>query len=933
MNLWQRLRKALTTTETTRAAMRLLEGGRNGGSSQPFSYDAAVRLYSSWVYAAASLNGNAVASTPLRLYVRSSTKTRAIWSTRKASRKSVAWLRGDAARQPSPYVLRKAAQIGEDFEEVTDDHPVLRILSTSNPYINGFDLTVLRVVWQELTGNAYLHVVNDALGKPNELWGLPPQWVEIIKDAEKFVSGYLYGRDERSRVTLSPEEVIHFRRPNPRDLWYGMGKLEAAWGATNANAALHEMDLATFANHARPDYLLTVKGMASADELDRIQSGIESKLRGPRKSGSFLVSTAELDLKPLNFPPKDIVGREAVVEEIAAVFGVPVSLLKANDPNLASASVGFASWREMTVLPLCRMDEETLNQRLLPLFGIEEDAVLAYDDPVPANRQQDLTETQVAVAGGWLTPNEARERTGLDRVDDPMADRLLVNGQPLGGAPAGLPPMPAAASAPVAPTVAAATADAATPNHKADDCVSEKVRTLVAEGYPQEQAVAIALDDCGESKALGDIDTKPPESVADNARRALAVRAEKPPSERGMTPVGIARARDLANRVALSEDTIRRMAAYFERHEGDKQGATWSEQGRGWQAWNGWGGDEGRAWSRRKVEEFDRARGSESKSCGCGCARTKSARAVRQSDAWFAADAALHTKAAGDTGELVDDEMLAAFAKTVDRIFASQVAEIVREIKRRGEVDAATVERVVAIINNAETSVELRLAFAPYIERALMHGHTLGMDALSKLVGSTAVTNIGWSSAELDDYVQRTVTVLSTRATTGLNTTRAEDVADLLRDGLQKGETTDELATRVQQWAAPEGDERTERWRAVRVARTEAAFAASTAEQDAWRSTGLVTGKTWLLAPDPCEFCEAASKAFGRKGVGLDEPFYRQGETVTGADGGRFNLNYEDVTGPPLHPNCRCAVQPVLVDDYERIAREAESRIRAQGNT
>lgn len=94
-----------------------------------------------------------------------------------------------------------------------------------------------------------------------------------------------------------------------------------------------------------------------------------------------------------------------------------------------------------------------------------------------------------------------------------------------------------------------------------------------------------------------------PQAVADNAQRALDVRAEKPPSQQGMTLVGLARANQLANREPISLETVQRMAAYFERHEIDKEGATWSEQGKGWQAWNGWGGDEGRAWARRILEE------------------------------------------------------------------------------------------------------------------------------------------------------------------------------------------------------------------------------------------------------------------------------------------------------------------------------------------
>jgi hypothetical protein len=94
-----------------------------------------------------------------------------------------------------------------------------------------------------------------------------------------------------------------------------------------------------------------------------------------------------------------------------------------------------------------------------------------------------------------------------------------------------------------------------------------------------------------------------PQAVADNAQRALDVRATKPESERGMTPVGLARANQLANREPVSLDTVRRMVAYFDRHEVDKEGSTWDEQGKGWQAWNGWGGDEGRAWARRILEE------------------------------------------------------------------------------------------------------------------------------------------------------------------------------------------------------------------------------------------------------------------------------------------------------------------------------------------
>ena len=103
------------------------------------------------------------------------------------------------------------------------------------------------------------------------------------------------------------------------------------------------------------------------------------------------------------------------------------------------------------------------------------------------------------------------------------------------------------------------------------------------------------------------IDFTPPQGAREAAKRALEVRAEKPESERGMTPVGIARARDLSNGKRLSPATVRRMLAYFQRHEGDKSGETWETQGAGWQAWHGWGGDAGHAWVRKVARQLDAA--------------------------------------------------------------------------------------------------------------------------------------------------------------------------------------------------------------------------------------------------------------------------------------------------------------------------------------
>jgi HK97 family phage prohead protease len=105
------------------------------------------------------------------------------------------------------------------------------------------------------------------------------------------------------------------------------------------------------------------------------------------------------------------------------------------------------------------------------------------------------------------------------------------------------------------------------------------------------------------------IDFTPPAGVREEAAKGLAWRSEY---GRGGTAVGVARGRDLSNGTTISPETARRMKAYFDRHEIDKQGEGWSPGEPGFPsngriAWALWGSDPGWAWSRKLVEQMNAA--------------------------------------------------------------------------------------------------------------------------------------------------------------------------------------------------------------------------------------------------------------------------------------------------------------------------------------
>jgi hypothetical protein len=105
-------------------------------------------------------------------------------------------------------------------------------------------------------------------------------------------------------------------------------------------------------------------------------------------------------------------------------------------------------------------------------------------------------------------------------------------------------------------------------------------------------------------------DNIPTDAMAGNARRGLELRQKY---GRGGTMVGVARARDLANKKNLSDDTVLRMHSFFSRHEVDKQGRGFNAGEPGYPsngliAWLLWGGDSGKSWAESKRNAIMRRR-------------------------------------------------------------------------------------------------------------------------------------------------------------------------------------------------------------------------------------------------------------------------------------------------------------------------------------
>lgn len=99
----------------------------------------------------------------------------------------------------------------------------------------------------------------------------------------------------------------------------------------------------------------------------------------------------------------------------------------------------------------------------------------------------------------------------------------------------------------------------------------------------------------------------PPKSVQLAAQRALDARERVPPSRKAGTPVGIARANQLARGDNVSESTLLRMWSYLSRAESDYKRAKAQgldlESSKAIQAYYLWGGPAALAWVRQELNK------------------------------------------------------------------------------------------------------------------------------------------------------------------------------------------------------------------------------------------------------------------------------------------------------------------------------------------
>ena len=151
---------------------------------------------------------------------------------------------------------------------------------------------------------------------------------------------------------------------------------------------------------------------------------------------------------------------------------------------------------------------------------------------------------------------------------------------------------------------------------------------------------------------------------------------------------------------------------------------------------------------------------------------------------------------------------------------------------------------------------------------------------------------------DTEEFARNAVLTYSRRLESSVAGTAARRVTKVIAEGIASGATVDEQRQAVRQLLEVDSGPAAER-----IARTESARALLSGRREAWKLSGLVKHREWLLSGNPCPVCRAMAEKF--RSWPIDRAMVGVGEEVPGSDG--VTNTYGDIDGPPAHPNCSCS--------------------------
>lgn len=306
-------------------------------------------------------------------------------------------------------------------------HPLLDLLDAPNAETTKADAIYVTQSHKKLTGDAFWLKIKEN-GVTTAIRILPPDKIILKLQAPTpedptVIEAYNYQDvidGNKIDITYAPEDIIHFKKPNPNNPFRGLGAVEALSETIDLDNLTTETTRKFFENGSITNFVLSSPNKITDDQLKRLKAELRAQYGGASKAYQTMILGQGLEPKDVSYSNKDqeMLGQlEWYRDKIMYGFGnTKASLGILEDVNRSTEEGAIMHWQRTTVAPDMQSIVGALNEYLVPEFG--DNLVLGFCDPVPEDRTDDIAEVTALFPLGVITVNEARELIDMDPVTD-----------------------------------------------------------------------------------------------------------------------------------------------------------------------------------------------------------------------------------------------------------------------------------------------------------------------------------------------------------------------------------------------------------------------------------------------------------------------------------------------------------------------------------
>jgi len=482
------------------------------------------------------------------------------------------------------------------------DPAIERALEHPNTHETFRELLYITAMQIKMTGNAYWLKNKISLGGEIELIPLYPQYVKIKPDPRKKIGVYEYRRNGKT-TDYRPDQIIHFKRPNPADPILGIGDIEASETLFQDFLNAGQIRTKGLERGNIPAGVL-VREEFEGDEADweRAKNSWEKKYIGKtRGSGGIAWLTGKWNFLKIGTTPQEqesIEFEKKTEREIFLAHGVPASIAGFEEAaNYATARQDYINFTRFTCYPLVQLIFARLNDPDEWVKQRNDKIEIEFQIDGLLDVEQIVKDYKPLVDCGAMSLNELRVRCGLKNTSNSDHDSYYVGSNVVNLENVGL----------------------------GEGEFREIEQEVNIQQEPTEESKPdenieqnIEDEDEDEIKALEGIYVEKvksiPSYVSSNAKKGLELRGKY--GGGGLTPKTVREAR-LMGRGEVSDSKVIRMSAWLLRHESDLEspnadaylsGET-DRPTAGQVAWLLWGGDlskgnrmRSQKWAERQAE-------------------------------------------------------------------------------------------------------------------------------------------------------------------------------------------------------------------------------------------------------------------------------------------------------------------------------------------